>query len=455
MINSQGAQQGAQSRTESDRQPTASQTLERGLARSSRRLMLTGSLSLVVGVGALGAWATLAPLTTAALANGYVKVAGERKTIQHLEGGIVREILVREGQTVSKGQVLLRLVDVTAKARLALLMVERDALLAEMGRLEAERDGRPTPIFSDVLMARRQDDGVARLIAGELNLFNSRRASFVGQIEVLEQRKRQAREKIEGRLSEIASTRTQLEFILEELRGAESLLEQGMYLRTRYYALKRTEANLEGMIARLSADVAEAQAQVGETDLRILDLRNQLSREVNDRLQDIRAKLRDLAERVDAAADVLARTEIVAPDAGTVIGLQAHTAGGVVAAGAPILQIVPNDDRLVVEAQVQLQDINRIWPGMPAEVRFSAFNSRATPVFAARVSRVSPDRFVDPARQRAYFVAQVEIDRSLAGAIELQPGMPAEVYFVEGKRTPLDYLVKPVREQLRRAMTER
>lgn len=401
------------------------------------------------------AWATLAPLTTAARANGFVKVAGERKTIQHLEGGIVREILVREGQTVSKGQVLLRLVDVTAKARLALLMVERDALLAEMVRLEAERDGRAAPVFADTLIARRQEDAVGRLIAGELNLFNSRRASFLGQIEVLEPRKRQAREKIEGRLSEVATTRTQLDFILEELRGAESLLEQGMYLRTRYYALKRTEANLEGMIARLSADVAEAQAQVGETDLRILDLRNQLSREVNDRLQDIRAKLRDLAERVDAAADVLARTEIVAPDAGTVIGLQVHTAGGVVAAGAPIPQIVPTDDRLVVEAQVQLRDINRIWPGMPAEVRFSAFNRRATPVFAARVSRVSPDRVVDPARQRAYFVAQVEIDRNLAGTIELQPGMPAEVYFVEGKRTPLDYLVKPVREQQRQAMTER
>ena len=208
MIDSQGDHRGAQAGSESSRQPTASQTLERGLDRSSRRLMLTGSLSLVVGVGALGAWATLAPLTTAALANGYVKVAGERKTIQHLEGGIVREILVREGQMVTKGQVLLRLVDVTAKARLALLMVERDALLAEMGRLEAERDGRATPLFADTLIARRQDDAVARLIAGELNLFNSRRASFLGQIEVLEQRKRQAREKIEGRLSEISKSVT-------------------------------------------------------------------------------------------------------------------------------------------------------------------------------------------------------------------------------------------------------
>jgi len=434
---------------------SAVDNLDRDLASSSRRLILTGSLSLFFGAGAIGAWATLAPLTTAALANGYVKVAGERKTIQHLEGGIVREILVREGQTVSKGQVLLKLVDVSARARQALLRGEHDALLAEFARLEAERDGRPILTFPEALTARRHDDAVARLLAGETHLFNSRRASFWGQVEVLEQRKRQAREKIEGRLAETAATRTQLEFILEELRGAESLLEQGMYLRTRYYALKRTEANLEGTIARLSADVSESQAQIGETDLRIIDLRNQLSREVNDRLQDIRAKLRDLSERLDAAADVLARTEVVAPDAGTVIGLQVHTAGGVIAAGESIMQIVPNDDRLVVEAQVQLQDINRIWPGMPAEVRFSAFNSRATPVFTARVSRVSPDRFVDAARQRAYFVAQVEIDRHLSGAIELQPGMPAEVYFVEGERTPLDYLIKPIREQLRRAMTER
>ena len=443
----------AQGRSRGD--TTAAARLDHDLARSSRRLMLTGSLSLLFGAGALGSWAALAPLTTAALANGYVKVAGERKTIQHLEGGIVRDILVREGQTVSKGQVLLRLVDVTARARQALLMMEHDALLAEFARLEAERDNRPSPVFSETLIARRQNDAVSRLLAGELNLFNSRRAAFVGQVDVLEQRKRQAREKIDGRLSEVAATRTQLDFILEELRGAESLLEQGMYLRTRYYALKRTEANLEGTIARLTADVAEAQAQIGETELRIIDLRNQLGREVNDRLQDIRAKLRDLAERIDASAEVLSRTEVVAPDAGTVIGLQVHTAGGVVAAGEPIMQIVPTGDRLVVEAQVQVQDINRIWPGMPAEVRFSAFNSRATPVFTARVSRVSPDRFVDTARQRAYFVAQVEIDRHLAGAIELQPGMPAEVYFVEGEQTPLDYLLKPLREQFRRAMIER
>ena len=428
---------------------------ERSLTRSSRRLMITGSLSLIAGLGAMGAWAFYAPLKTAALANGFVKVAGERKTVQHLEGGIVREILVREGETISKGQVLMRLVDVTARARRALLMVEHDALMAEGARLEAERDDRRLLVFPDALTSRQHDDAVARLMAGELQLFRSRRAALVGQIEVLEQRKRQAREKIEGRMAEIASTRSQLGFILEELRGAETLLEQGMYLRTRYYALKRTEADLQGTIGRLSADVAEAEAQIGETELRIIDLRNQVRRDVNDRLQDVRAKLRDISERLDAASDVLARTEIVAPESGIVLGLQVHTPGGVIAAGSPILQIVPIDDRLVVEAQVQLQDINRVWPGMPAEVRFTAFNSRATPVFSASVSRVSPDRVTDPARQRAYFIAQVEIDRKLTGSLELQPGMPAEVYFVEGERTPLDYLIKPVREQMRRAMTER
>jgi HlyD family type I secretion membrane fusion protein len=428
---------------------------ERSLSRSSRRLMITGSLSLLAGLTAMGAWAFYAPLKTAALANGFVKVAGERKTVQHLEGGIVRDIFVREGETVSKGQVLMRLVDVTARARRALLLVEHDALLAEQARLEAERDDRSAPVFADALLARQHEEAVARLIAGELQLFNSRRASLLGQVEVLEQRKRQAREKIEGRLAEIASTRSQLGFILEELRGAELLLEQGMYLKTRYYALKRAEAELQGSIGRLSADVAEAQAQIGETQLRIIDLRNQVRREVSDRLQDVRARLRDISERLDAAADILARTEIIAPESGIVIGLQVHTPGGVIAAGAPILQIVPSDDRLVIEAQVQLQDINRVWQGMPAEVRFTAFNSRATPVFTARVSRISPDRIVDAARQRAYFVAQVEIDRKLTGSLELQPGMPAEVYFVEGERTPIDYLIKPVREQMRRAMTER
>jgi HlyD family type I secretion membrane fusion protein len=428
---------------------------ERSIARSSRRLILAGSLVVLLGVGALGGWASVAPLRSAALAPGVVKVAGERRVVQHLEGGIVREVLVREGEAVTDGQVLLRLVDVIPRARLALLQLERDTVAVEVARVEAELDGLPELQFNERLAQRRNAPEVARLIDGEMRLFRNRRDALMGQIEVLGQRKRQMREKIAGRQIEIAATRTKLAFILQEIQGAETLLESGMYLKTRYYALKRSEADLEGTIGRLNGDIAEAQALIGETDLRIIDVRNRFRAEAADRLQDLRARARDIDERIDAASDALARTEVRAPVTGNVIGLKVHTSSAVLAPGAPIMEIVPSGEQLVVEIQVQLQDVDRIWPGMPAEVRFTAFSSRATPVYAARVQQISADRFTDGARQRSYYIAQVELDRTITGELRLQPGMPAEVYLLEGERTPLDYLLKPLREQFRRGMTER
>ena len=256
-------------------------------------------------------------------------------------------------------------------------------------------------------------------------------------------------------MTELATVRTKLGFITEEIRGAESLLETGMYLKTRYYALKRAEADLEGDIGRLGADISETRALIGESDLRILDLRNQQRKDANDRLQDLRSRLRDVAERGEAAADALSRIEIVAPLAGRVIDLQVHTRGGVIRPGASILDIVPTDDRLVVQARIAPEDIDRVHQGLPAEVRFTAFNTRTTPVYAGVVTRVSADRLTDLARGIAYYVAQIEINPGQLPTLALQPGMPAEVYIVTGQRTALAYVVKPIREQIRRGMLER
>ncbi len=428
---------------------------ERALARSRSGLILAGSLIVLAGTGALGSWASFAPLRSAAIASGVVKVAGERRVVQHLEGGIIREIFVREGESVQQGQVLMRLVDVAPRARLGILQLEHDAVSAEMARFEAELEDWSSPRYPESLLQRRGEPAVARLLQGETRLFASRREALLGQIDVLEQRKRQTRERITARQAEIEATRTKLGFILQEIEGAETLLESGMYLKTRYYALKRSEADLLATIGRLNGDIAEAREVMGETDLRIIDVRNRFRAESSDRLQDLRARLRDVGERLAAASDVLARTEIRAPVNGVVFGLRTHTPGGVIAAGAQVMELVPRDEPLVVEVQVQLQDIDRIYPGMPAEVRFTAFSSRATPIYAARVSRISADRTIDPARPRAYYLAQVEIDRSITGSLTLQPGMPAEVYLVAGQRTPIDYLLKPLREQIQRGMTER
>jgi membrane fusion protein, epimerase transport system len=424
------------------------------MEKSRRRLVTAGGLVLVLGFGGLGAWSALAPLKSAALAPGVVKVASERKTVQHLEGGIVKEILVKEGQEVRAGQVLVRLDDLNARARHSTLQAAHDSLSAEFARLEAERDGLATLVFPPGLAQRKADPRVARLLDGETQLFASHRAAMRGQVDVLRQRKQQNEEKITGRKTQAESTQTKLDYVAEEIKGAETLLEIGMYTKTRYYALKRAEADLQGDTGRLRAEIAETRALNGETDLRIMDLRNQMRKDASDRLQDVRAKLDDLNERLDSAADTLARSEIVARQSGTIIGLQIHTLGGVVKPGAAILDIVPKDDKMIVEAHVRPEEIDKVHKGLPAEVRFTAFNARATPVFPGRVSRVSADRFTDPHSGAAFYVTQIEMDPTQVAALTLQPGMPAEVYILTGERTALDYILKPIKDQMHRGMLE-
>lgn len=427
----------------------------KALNQSRRRLVTMGGVVLALGFGGLGTWAALAPLKSAALAQGVVKVASERKTIQHLEGGIVKDILVKEGQEVQAGQVLVKLDDINARARYAMLQGGHDALSAEFARLEAERDERPVLVFPESLLMRRDDPRVARLLDGEAQLFASRRAAMQGQMAVLRQRKLQNEEKILGRETQIESTRTKLDYVSEEIKGAETLMEIGMYTKPKYFALKRAEADLSGDTGRLRAEIAETRALNGETDLRLMDMRNQMRREANDKLQELRAKLDDVGERLDSAVDALARTEIVARQSGTVIGLQIHTIGGVIKPGAAILDIVPKDDKMIVEAHVRPEEIDQVHKGLPAEVRFTAFNSRNTPVFPGKVTRVSADRFTDPARGLAYYLAQIEIDPQQVPNLTLQPGMPAEVHIVTGERTALDYIMKPIRDQIQRGMLEK
>ena len=422
--------------------------------KSRQRMVFMGAIVLIVGFGSLGAWAAFAPMKSAALAQGVVKVASERKTVQHLEGGIVQDILVKEDQEVAAGEILVRLDDINARTRYDMLQGGYDALAAEFARLEAERDERPSLLFPEDLLKRIDDPKVANLLEGEQRLFLSRREGVQGQINVLRQRKQQNGEKIGGRQIQMAATRTKLGYIKEEIKGAESLMEVGMYTKTRYFALRRAEADLNSDIGRLQADIAETRALNGETDLRIMDLRNQLQTEINNKLQEIRLKLDDIRERRDAAKYALARSEIVAPQAGRVIGLQVHTIGGVIKPGGAILDIVPKDDKMIVEARIRPEDIDLVHKELPAEVRFTAFNSRTTPVFPGKVVRVSADRFTDPNRGIPFYLAQIEIDPKHVSNLTLQPGMPAEVYIVTGERTALDYLTRPIRDQIHRGMLE-
>lgn len=422
--------------------------------QSRKRFIWAGILVIALGFGVLGIWAAVAPLKSAALASGVVKVAGERKSIQHLEGGIVKEINVFEDQQVVKDQVLVRLDDTVAKARHSLLQGQHDVLLAEIARLESERDRLPEIAFPEELLDRIDDPRVENLVTGEQMLFESRREAMNGQIRVLSQRKQQYQEKIAGRQAQMQAIKIRREYVSEEIKGAEELMKIGMYLKPKYYALKSNEADLEGDMGKLRAEVAESRELIGETELRIMDIRNQAMKENIDRLQQLRANLNDSGERLSAAADSLARTQIRAPLDGTIIGLQVHTIGGVVKPGETIVDIVPKNDKLIVEAHVRTDDIDVVHKDLPAEVRFTALNWRTAPVMKGKVTRVSADRFTDQNSGQAYYVAQIEIDPRSAPKVRLYPGMPAEVFVVTGERTALEYLMKPIVDQMQRGMLE-
>ena len=407
--------------------------------------------------GGLGGWAALAPLESAAIATGVVSVASSRKTVQHLEGGIVSEILVREGDEVEASQLLIRLEDTQPRASLELLRGRQLAALALEARLAAERDGRKLVEFPDALLTAAQDTKVAGMITAQERIFEARRNSLSGQVAILKQRMAQFSEEIKGLSSEIAAQDTQLELIAEESGAVAQLVAKGLAQKPRLLGLKRQSAEIEGARSRNRARIARVKQSIGEAHLRISELSTALINEVVQELRDVQTDLSDLTERIRAAEDVMRRTDILAPLAGTIVGLQVHTRGGVIAPGSPLMDIVPKDDRLIIEAQVDPNDIDVVHSGLPAQVRLTAFNQRHLAPIDGQVVSVSADRFTDERTGVGYFLARIELDAAELEALEdvaLYPGMQAEVMIVTGARTAFDYLTKPLATSLRRAFRE-
>lgn len=440
-------------------QPSGSPS-EQALAmrRGIRRLTAVGLLVVAVFFGGIGAWSALAPLSSAAIATGTVVSDSQRKTIQHLEGGIIAALHVTDGSHVQAGDVLVSLDATGAGAKLEELQNRQWALMAQEARLIAERDRAAAIAFPAELTERAAErPEVAALLDGQRNVFQTRRTALESQEDILSQKVAQYDEQISGLQAQVDSQSRQLALIRDELSGVRELYSKGAAPKTRVLALERTEAELEGQRGELLAEISRVRQAIGETKLNIIDVGHRFLNSVVGELQKAQEDLTAVRERLREAKDVVARTEVRAPRAGTVVDLRFHTTGGVVPPGAAILDLVPDDDALVIEARVRPDDIDVVHANMPAEVRLTAFDQRSTPTLTAQVTRVSADRLVEERSGEAYYEAQVRIDADSLddlGSLKLYPGMPAEVMIKTGDRTALDILVSPISHSLNRAFRE-
>jgi len=405
-----------------------------------------------------GGWAAFAKIDSAAVAQGVVVLNENKKVIQHLEGGIIKEILVEEGESVVAGQSLVLMDETKAKATRGIIRSQLLMTKASEYRLLAERDNQEIILFDDPIFQDLEDPEVKKALDSQQRLFSTRRNALNGQVAILNQRVEQLADEIEGLEAQEGSARKQLELIGEEVEIVSSLLEKGSALRPRLLALQRQAAELEGKIGEYLALIARAGQGIAENEMSIINLKNEHLRDVVAELRENQAQISDLEERLTAANDVLDRIVIIAPQSGVVTGLKFHTVGGVVGPGAELLNIIPQDDELIIEAKILPQDIDVVHSGLDARVRLTAFKVRNVPVIEGKVIHVSPDRFVDQYTGHPYYLARVRISNEvlddLAEKVELYPGMPADVLVVIGARTPLQYLVDPIMGAMHKAWKE-
>ena len=419
---------------------------------------------MVVALGGFGGWASTTDIAGAVIASGNVVVETSAKKVQHLTGGIVGELLVRDGSEVETGQVLMRLDDTLTRANLGVVQSQLDLYVAREARLLAERDGLQNVTFPEAMRTGPARGAPDTAIAGEERLFQARREGREGQRAQLRERTAQIGEEIRGLTAQQESKDSEIKYIGEQLVGVSELYKKNLVTNERYVQLQRDQARLQGERGQLIADIARSRGKIAETELQILQLDQDFRTDVLKDLRETQAKIAELQERANAAADELRRIDIRAPQAGIVYQLQVHTIGGVIGKGDTVMQIAPRADALLVEAKIAPQDIDQIAVGASVRVRIEAGNRRMTPDLEGKVTVLSPDITHESEttpkgiQSQQYYVARValaEEDLNSIGDLHLVPGMPADVYIRTEDRTPLDYLLKPLHEQIARTFRER
>ena len=421
------------------------------------RIVRLGMLVIVAGAAGLLAWAVIAPLSGAVIAPGFVKADMNRKVVQHQEGGIVKEILVRDGDRVREGQTLLVIDDVKVDATVDLLRTQLDGELAKAARLEAERALLPGIQPSLELKARGHEPKVAEILQREASLFRARREALESQVAVLKKQIRQSEAEAQALADQITAEARALKLQKDELATNEKLVRDGFVQKTRLMALERAVADYEARWNERRAELSKTQQRGSELELRILAQRNSYVQSATDELKETTTRIFDLEQRLRPSKDQALRQRVVAPIDGEVVGMRVFSAGAIVGPREVLMDVLPAQKTLIVEARIRPEDINHVRSGSKADVRLTAYQQRSTPLVEGAVTYVSGDRMVDPATQSPYYVVQVALSEqalAAAGNLRLQAGMPAEVYVRTDSRTAFDYLAAPITTYFRRAMRE-
>ena len=425
---------------------------------SSCRAALVGWLIIAAFFGGFGSWAALAPLNGAVVANSVVKVDGNRKSVQHLDGGIVKELRVKEGDHVAAGDILIVLDDTQAKAENEVLAEQWFVLRATEVRLLAELASEDTMMMPSELEAHAGDAYAGRIWAGQIKQFESRRTALEGQRKVIGEKINQLQSQIDGAEAQVKAYVSQSGSVHAEADSVAPLVAKGFVARPRLLELQRAGFGLDGQIADARANIAKFRQAIAEQELEIAQLGKDQMADVTKELRDVHARLVEVLPKRTNAEAVLRRMEIRSPYAGKVVGLSMFSIGGVIQRGDKILDIVPDEDALTVEARVAVEDISEVHPGMRSEVHLTAYQQRIVPTVPGEVVQVSADRLSDPKTGEPYFTATIRPDRDeiarLPG-VHLYPGMPATVTIPTVSRTALDYVVGPLTASFNKAFRQK
>ncbi len=413
-----------------------------------------GLLIFIMLFGFGGLWSATAPIDGAAVASGLVTSRSYSKVVQHLEGGIIKSIFVEDGANVNLGDPILEIDSTQPRSQLDIINSQLLSLSALEIRLVAERDSKDALNLSDFANG---SDRAREEATAQIEIFNARKSALEGEIEVLEQREEQLRSQINGYRG-LQSSKERLSISYnEELDDIRELLNQGFSDKNRLREIERNVATLDGDVADLMASIASTEVAIGETRLQILQLRKRFQNEIVSELREVQLNISDNFERANALEDIVSRTLVRATESGIVTGLQVHTEGGVISPGMKIVDIVPQEDELIVEAQVSPTDIDRVAIGQDATIRFSSFGTGTVPAIYGRVINLSADSFFDESISNYYYLARVEVTpegMDDLGDLALIPGMPADVFIATGARTFLQYLFKPFSNAVARGLRE-